>query len=115
MMKEFYTSTKNKSKNSSDRYKECPVLEDIETGDVLLATREQVEIPNHPNDIYHRIKSHEVTRLDILAHEYYKNPLLWWIIAQANDIYDPFISLEPGTILRIPAIESLYGNNGILL
>ena len=26
------------------------------------------------------------TRLDILANEYYKDPTLWWIIAQANGI-----------------------------
>lgn len=115
MKDEFYSIIKNRTKNRADRYRGCDILEDRDTGDILLATREISDIPISSSDIYHRVQSHEVSRLDILAHTYYKNPLLWWIIAQANDIYDPFQYLEPGTILRIPNIETLYGNNGILL
>lgn len=114
-MSEFYKETKNKSRDRSDRYKDCVILEDVETGEVLLSTRIPVDIYARPDDKYHRVNIHETTRLDILAHQYYKNPLLWWVIAQANDIYDPFISLEPGTLIRIPSLESLYGNGGILL
>lgn len=111
----LYLESRNNSKSYSDRYKNCKVLEDIDTGEVLLSTREIIDIPKNPNDIYHRVQSHEVHRLDIIAAMYYKNPLLWWVIAQANDIYDPLVAIEPGTILRIPDIETLYGNNGILL
>ena len=113
--REFYEESKNSSKSYSDRYKNCKILKDIETKEVLLSTREIVDIPSHPNDLYHRVKSNEVSRLDLLAHKYYSNPLLWWVIAQANDIYDPMTMLLPGTLLRIPSLEVLYGNNGILL
>ena len=115
MSGEFYKELKNKSKNHSDRYKNCKILEDADTSDVLLSTREIQEIPTNPSDIYHRVKSNEVSRLDILAHQYYKNPLLWWVIAQANGISDPFRLIESGTLVRIPTIETLYGTNGILL
>lgn len=115
MDNEFYRELDNKSNSVSDRYKDCKVLENIETGEVLLSTRDIFDIPVNTNDNYHRVKSHEVTRLDILAHKYYRNPLLWWVIAQANDIYDPIEALEPGTLVRIPNIETLYGNEGILL
>lgn len=115
MSKEFYNELRNDSKNHFDRYRNCKILVDKETGERLLSTREIDSIVEYPTDYYHRVESHEVDRLDLIAHKYYKNPLLWWVIAQANDIHDPFIALEPGTLLRIPSLESLYGNNGILL
>ena len=114
-MKEFYEEIENESTTYSDRYKSCTILKDLYTGESLLSTREIYDIPSSSSDIYHELKSNEVCRLDILAHKYYRNPLLWWVIAQANEIYDPFIRLDPGTILRIPTIETLYGNKGILL
>lgn len=114
-MEEFYKTLDNNSKDRSDRYRNCKVLEDEDTGDIILSTIEDIDIYPRSSDIFHRVKSHEVCRLDILAHQYYRNPLLWWIIAKANNIYNPFKDIEPGTLLRIPNIESLYGNNGILL
>lgn len=115
MENEFYIESRNPSTSYADRYKSTLVLKDKTTGEMLLSTREIKDIPASPNDIYHRVQSHEVSRLDLLAEKYYRNPLFWWIIAQANDIYDPLIPLESGTLLRIPDIETLYGNNGILL
>ena len=41
-------------------------------------------------------------RLDNLASKYYGDEELWWVIALANRIIDPF-SLAVGTRLRIPA------------
>lgn len=114
-MGEFYKITKNPSRDYTDRYKGCDVLEDLDSKISFLSSREIHSIPRSSNDTYHRLQSHEVNRLDLLAHQYYKNPLLWWVIAQANDIYDPYAHMEVGTLIRIPAIETLYGNNGILL
>ena len=111
----YYERLRNNSRDVYDRYKNCHLLKDKATGEVLLSTREIVEIPVHPRDTYHRVQSHEVSRLDMLAHQYYNNPLLWWILAQANNIYDPFELLEPGALIRIPNIETLYGHKGILL
>lgn len=114
-MSEFYKSSQNDLSSRYSRYKDCKLLIDEETGDKLLSVREPISVPSSPTDIYHRVKSNEVTRLDMLASEYYKNPLLWWVIAEANEIYDPFEPVEVGTLLRIPTIETLYGNSGILL
>ena len=41
-------------------------------------------------------------RLDTLAHQFYGDSSLWWIIASANNIHDAPLSLVEGTILRIP-------------
>lgn len=115
-MSEFYIEVnKIRKKDRTDRYKDCMMLKDVDTGEVLLSTREIKEIPVRSSDRYHRVMSHEGERLDLIAHEYYKNPLLWWVLAQANNIYNPLENIAPGTLLRIPSLESLYGNNGILL
>ena len=42
------------------------------------------KIPIKNSDIF--IAPTYGTRLDILANEYYKDPTLWWVIAQANGI-----------------------------
>lgn len=41
-------------------------------------------------------------RYDTLAHRYYGDEDLWWVIALANRVQDPF-ALTVGTRLRIPA------------
>lgn len=114
-MSEFYEKSRYITRDRADRYRNCDILKDIDTNESLLSMREDIEIPVRPDDVYHRVQSHEVGRLDMIAHQYYKNPLLWWIIAIANDIYDPITPIDIGTILRIPSIESLYGNGGVLL
>lgn len=114
-MAEFYESKLNNSRDRADRYRNCSILKDNETGESILSTREIPDIYTSSEDIYHRVESNENHRLDLIAYKHYKNPNLWWVIAQANNIFDPFQDLEVGTLLRIPNITRLYGNNGILL
>ena len=59
-------------------------------------------IPLKNSDIF--ITPSYGTRLELLANEYYKDPTLWWIIAQANGIKG-FTALYPNNFkgqLRIP-------------
>jgi hypothetical protein len=48
----------------------------------------------------HRVASHE--RLDMLAQRYYADPLLFWLICDANETIFPDDLLVPGRVLRIP-------------
>lgn len=111
----YYEESRRLNTTRSDRYRNCSLLKDKETGDTILSTRDIDTIPESPSDLFHTVKLNEVGRLDIISHTYYKNALYWWVIAQANDIYDPISNMYPGMILRIPAIETLYGYKGILL
>lgn len=52
------------------------------------------------DDIY--VATETGDRLDTLAHYYYGDSTLWWIIASANNIHDAVFALPDGTILRIP-------------
>lgn len=41
-------------------------------------------------------------RMDTLAHRYYGEQLLWWVIALANDMELPILELNPGDVIIIP-------------
>lgn len=98
-----------------DRYRNCKKLTDKETGQSFLSTRERLDIPTNPSDRIHTVSLEDRGRLDIISFMYYRTSLLWWLIAEANNIYDPFQVIDTGTQLRIPSIDTLYGNYGILL
>lgn len=53
-------------------------------------------------DLFITSKESDIGRLDLLAYKHYGSPALWWVIALANDIFDPVYGPEPGTILRLP-------------
>ncbi len=60
-------------------------------------------IPNIPlsdSDIFINPKPGE--RLDLLAHKFYGNSNLWWIIAKANELTNGTIGLSTEKKLRIP-------------
>lgn len=41
-------------------------------------------------------------RLDNLAHEFYQDVTLWWILASVNNLGKGTFAVPPGTRLRIP-------------
>jgi len=75
---------------------------------VLKSTIPQ-SIPKKDNDIY--IITQETDRLDLLAHEFYGDSTLWWIIANANNINGVNIGLDAGIQLRIPGNKFDVLNN----
>lgn len=110
----FYEEIPTSDRRRSNRYRNCKLYNDLETNLPVLGTREISEIRSRNTDIIHTVKYNEVLRLDLLAYKYYNNALLWWVIAQANDIKDPIQGVPAGTKLRIPSIESLYEDGGVL-
>jgi len=58
------------------------------------------KIPFRDDDVY--VATETGDRLDTLAHTFYNDSTLWWIIASANNIHDSVFALEDGTVLRIP-------------
>ena len=53
-------------------------------------------------DNYHQVTAYDQFRLDLIAYRYYLSTDYWWIIATANNLFDPF-NLVIGSILRIPS------------
>ena len=79
-----YSSTKQKFDKSGVR---------------IYSTTYYPEIPISNNDAF--IVSKEGDRLDNLAHKYYSDNRLWWVIAKANGIKGKS-ALKPGENFRIP-------------
>ena len=53
------------------------------------------------NDLY--IISESSDRLDLLAHKYYGDKSLWWVIAVANNLNNASLYIGEGVQLRIPS------------
>ena len=106
-----YKVDKYKSVNS--RYKDLWRIEDSE-GNIYIETSESFSIPEKSDDYYFVVTPKYENRLDLVSHKYYQTPLLWWVIAEASNIFNP-LSVPCGTTLRIPSKSSLYGYGGKLL
>ena len=92
--------------NLSDRYAFTPKVatrEKIYVHDIY----QKVVIPTSSDDVYHVVTQTQSGRLDILAQMYYSDASLWWMIAAANNMADPFI-LPAGVTVRIPSMNSYY-------
>lgn len=99
-------SENNEYKATDSRYKILRKITD-DTDTSYLETQNQRFVPNDPGDTYYKVGHAETNRLDIIANTCYGNYTLWWAIALANEIIDPF-SVPEGSILRIPSLTSLY-------
>ena len=69
-------------------------------GRLVFKPRVYPNIPVTDADLF--VATETGDRLDTLAHQFYKDSTLWWIITSANNIHDAPIGFKEGTILRIP-------------
>jgi hypothetical protein len=85
----------------ANRYTYSKTLTTEETKKKYLESIIYPKIKPTDNDIY--IITDLSDRLDLLAHKYYGDKSLWWIIATANNLNDATLSIETGKQLRIPS------------
>jgi hypothetical protein len=82
------------------RYKDIPQLKN-NAGERVTRS---VLLPNigfSAEDVY--VRTQPGDRLDLLSYQFYGTVDYWWIIAHANSIGKGSLSLEEGTVVRIPA------------
>lgn len=60
------------------------------------------------DDTFHKVSAGQEYRLDLIALEKYQSPLLWWVIALANEIQNPIMEPEAGRMLRVPSFIKVY-------
>ena len=58
------------------------------------------DIEERDSDIIHNVRAGE--RMDMLAHRYYDDVGLWWVISRANRLDPSDIGLKASSKLRIP-------------
>jgi len=81
----------------------------LENGKRVYRSKIYPNIPLKDSDIY--VVTQTGDRLDSLASQFYSNSSYWWIIATANNIHDASLSVDDGTILRIPIDYNTIVNN----
>lgn len=55
--------------------------------------------------ILYKVKARDT--LDSIALDYYNNPTFFWIIADFNQIQDPYTELVEGTQIKIPTLSEV--------
>lgn len=77
-------------------------------GKRVFKTTRYPKIPYNYDDIY--VIASETDYLDTMAQKYYKDPTLWWILAQANGI-KATLKAPTGKQMRIPRRLDLILSN----
>jgi len=75
------------------RYRGTPVYQDKASGELFFGPWRVIDFPPALDDKWVEINEEEGLRLDLVASTEYGNPALWWVIAQANDLSNPFTQL----------------------
>jgi|SRR5581483_2149796 len=72
-----------------------------------------ISFPESQTDSFHVVQAGEVNRLDIISNNFYQTPNLWWVIAVANNIVNPFSDVYVGKPLRIPDIAIVRASTAV--
>lgn len=102
----------NASDEPTSRYKRLARIVDDE-GDEYVESVNPMDVSESTSDYYHTVLSGEEDRLDLISYRYYNTPLLWWVIAEASELFNP-LDVPVGTVLRVPSVLSIYGVNGVI-
>lgn len=91
------------------------LLKLVETPENLkrIESPDKIDLAASPLDQFYVVPPGEEHRPDMIAYTVYGDPLLWWVILKANNVKDPF-NIPANAVLRIPALKSLTGFQGIL-
>lgn len=76
-------------------------------GELFHETYERPTIEKSYSDKIHEVTMGEEKNLPLISYNYYGSVRLWWLIAEANDISDPF-DVHAGDILVIPNLIQFY-------
>jgi hypothetical protein len=87
-----------------------PVMEDEDRTQLLNVFRSysvtKLSVENPYLFEYYQIE--DIDFLDSIAFKFYGNSSLWWVVADFNEITNPFETLTPGETLKILRNDYLY-------
>jgi hypothetical protein len=75
------------------RYRGTPVYQDKASGQLFFGPWQIIDFPPALDDKWVEINENEGLRFDLIATTEYGNAALWWVIARANAIDNPFTQL----------------------
>lgn len=65
-------------------------------------------LPKDPTDIVYYVENKFERRIDLISDAFYGDSRYWWVIAQFNDIIDPYSEITPGRMLVIPTKNRVF-------
>lgn len=71
-------------------------------------TWDALDIPELPQDRLFKVTREVAHRPDLISLDYYGTEKLYWVIAYANKLTDPFAETIVGLQLRIPDRENIF-------
>lgn len=80
---------------------------ETETADGYIEWWERSTFRRSDTDIQYTVENFYVGRLDLISAVFYGEPRWWWLIAQYNNILDPFSEITAGSVLMIPSKDRL--------
>jgi len=78
-----------------------------ETANSKIEWWERISFERDETDIAYTVENFYEGRLDLISSVFYNDPRYWWLIAQYNNILDPFSEITPGRVLLIPTKDRL--------
>jgi hypothetical protein len=90
-------------KNSRLRFAQLLLLDGVTFWNLL----DMPAMPTQPDDIQYQVLATD--RIDTIANQFYGDPVLWWVIAAANNIEIVPTQLNAGQTLRIPSPRFVLG------
>jgi hypothetical protein len=79
-----------------------------ETANGFIEWWERSIFPSDSSDIVYTIENFYEGRMDLIASAFYDEPRFWWVIAQYNNILDPFGETTAGRVILIPTKDRLF-------
>jgi hypothetical protein len=78
-----------------------------ETANSKIEWWERLTFEKDESDSVYVVENFYEGRLDLIASVFYNEPRYWWVIAQYNNILDPFSEVKAGRMLLIPSKDRL--------
>ena len=89
----------------TSRYEKIQTIKD--SGIEYHSTNRIRGVKYSASDKYYTVTNMTKNRLDIISNVFYNTPIYWWVIAEANVIFDVFNDVYVGRTLRIPQLMSI--------
>lgn len=73
---------------------------------VHFGLRRSLSIEPATSDLYYTVQPGDT--LHSIAYKIYKDVSLWWVVADFNEVIDPYAGLVAGDTLRVPSRARLF-------
>ena len=106
MTLEYQPSEENISIDKNSRYNSTTLF-NVE-GILFFNTWNKKKYTVTGNEQYYEVKASDAGRIDLVAFNLYGDVSLWWLLAYANGIIDPFVEIPVGTRLLVPLRNEVF-------